>query len=74
MPPTRSVPGVDSDLLLAAACLFAGLGLGLTGLSVVAELKCLSCFEPLAAAATGLPMLAGAGLTTVGGWLFGRGR
>jgi hypothetical protein len=74
MLPTRSLPGFDPDLLLAAACLFAGLGLGITGLSLLAESGCLGCRGPVAAAATTSATLAGAGLTTVAGWLFGRCR
>lgn len=72
MLPTRSLPGFDPDLLLAVACLFAGFGLGITGLSLLAEVGCLSCRGPVPVVATALPTLTGAGLTTVAGWLFGR--
>lgn len=72
MLPTRSLPGVDPDLLLATACLLAGLGLGITGLSQFAEAACLHCRGPVGAVTIVTPMVAGAGLTTVGGWLFGR--
>lgn len=70
-------------MLLAAACLFAGLGIGLGGLSLLADSvarSCDGCALPLAGAVplrmlVGIaPTLAGAALASAGGWLFGRCR
>jgi len=83
MEPFRSGRGVDPTVLLAAACLFAGLGIGLTGLSLLADVvagSCAGCAPSLPAVSSlrtlvGLaPTLAGAALASAGGWLFGRCR
>jgi hypothetical protein len=83
MEPFRSGRGVDPTALLAAACLFAGLGIGLTGLSLLADVVAGSCTDctaslpdaPSLRTLAGLaPTLAGAALASAGGWLFGRCR
>lgn len=79
MEPFRSGREVDPTVLLAAACLFAGLGIGLTGLSLLADVVASSVSSlpvvPSPRTLVGLaPTLAGAALASAGGWLFGRCR
>jgi len=80
MEPFRSGRGVDPTALLAAACLFAGLGIGLTGLSLLAETAASSSavsslpVAPIRALVGLAPTLTGAALAGAGGWLFGRCR
>lgn len=83
MEPFRSGRGFDPTVLLAAACLFAGLGIGLTGLSLLADGVAGSCADcarslPVSTSLRALlgiaPTFAGAALASAGGWLFGRCR
>ncbi|MFC7234294.1 hypothetical protein [Halosegnis marinus] len=72
MEPFRSAHS-PPEALLAVACLLAGLGFGITGLSLFADAAAgsLSTADARALAALA-PAVVGAVLTTTGGWLFGR--